>query len=195
MARYQYKIGDQINVTSGTGTISSSGTTITGVGTNFDPETPAGTVIHAAGQTLVVATVTNDTSMTVVTAPTVALSGASFTTTAMVNVETVLGDERFAPRSTFAPWAETVDLGNGTSRAMGRPSAVWQWGFITRSARDLLRAYCTGKSTRVYIATRKNDSADAYTTYDAVMLWPDEEDRSAARRLGFSVQFRDLIAL
>ncbi len=195
MARYQYKIGDQINVTSGTGTISSSGTTITGVGTNFDPETPAGTVIHAAGQTLVVASVTNDTSMTVVTAPTVALSGASFTTTAMVNVETVIGDERFPPRSTFAPWAATVDLGNGTSRAMGRPSAAWYWGLLTQAGRNALRAYCTGKSARVYIATRKNDNSDAYTTYDAVMLWPDEEDRQASRRIGFVIQFRDLFAL
>lgn len=194
MSRYSYRIADQINVTSGTGTISSSGTTITGVGTNFDPAVPVGTVIHVAGQNLVVATVTNDTSLTVVTAPTVAFSGASFTVTAMVNVED-LGANYQPPRSTFQPWRATVDLGNGTSRALGRPSATWSWGIISRAQRDTLRTYCTGKSVRVYIHTRKNDSSDAYATYDAVMLWPDDELKQAGRRFPFEIQFRDMIAL
>lgn len=194
MSRYSYRIADQINVTSGTGTISSSGTAITGTGTNFDPETPAGTVIHVSGQNLVVASVTNDTSLTLVTAPAVSFSGASFTVTAMVNVED-LGANYQPPRSTFAPWASTVDLGNGMSRAMGRPRASWSWGFITLAQRNTLRAYCTGKSVRVYIHTRTNDTSDAYVTYDAVMIWPDEEIKQAGRRFPFEIQFRDLIAL
>lgn len=194
MTRYSYSIGDQINVTSGTGTLSSSGTAITGTATNFDPETPVGAVIHAAGQTLVVATVTDDTHLTVVTAPTVALSGASFTITAMVNLESI-GTNYQPPRSTFAPWVATVDLGNGLSRAMGRPLASWQWGVISLAQRNSLRAYCTGKSARVYIRTRKNDSSDAYVTYDAVMMWPDEETKQAGRRFPFTIEFRDLVAL
>jgi len=192
MTRYNYAIADTVNVTSGTGTLTSSGVNITGSGTNFDPDVPVGTIIHADGYDLVVATVTDDTHLTVVTAPPVGLTGASFTVTGMGNVE-ALGVQ--PPKSTFRPWVDSVVLGNGLSRALGRPSAVWQWGFMSTANRNSLRAYCTGKSARVYIRTRKNDSSDAYATYSAVMVWPDDEERFANRRLNFSIEFRDLVLL
>jgi hypothetical protein len=66
---------------------------------------------------------------------------------------------------------------------------------MSSANRNALRAYCTGKSARVYIRTRKNDSSDAYVTYSAVMLWPDDEERFASRRLNFAIEFRDMIAL
>lgn len=194
MTRYSYRIADQINTTSGTGTLSSSGTAITGAGTSLLTEAPAGTVIHAAGQHVVVASVTDDTHLTLVTAPSPALSGASFTITAMVNVES-LGTNYQPPRSTFKPWADSINLGNALKRAMGRPTATWQWGVISLAQRNTLRTYCTGASVRVYIHTRKNDSSDAYVTYDAVMIWPDEESKQAGRRFPFAIEFKDLIAL
>jgi len=51
-----------------TGTISSSGTTVTGVGTNFDPEIAVGDVIVAAGQKKRVTARASDTSLTTATA-------------------------------------------------------------------------------------------------------------------------------
>lgn len=193
MAIYSYAISDQAVDLICTGTISATGTAVTGSLTAFLSEVAAGYVIHAAGYDLVVYSVTNNTSLTLVTAPPANFSGSTFSITALSNVET-LGLN--APRSTFKPWANSIDLGNATARAMGRPSTLWQWGFITQAQRTTLRAFCTGKSARVYICTRKNDNSDLYVTYDAVMLWPDDEDRQAAgRRLNFAVQFRDLIAL
>ncbi len=196
MTNYSYRICNQTTTSAGTGTLSSSGTTITGSGTNFDPEVNVGDVIHASGQNLVVATRASsaDTTLTVVTAPSPALSGASFTISALAagNLQT-LG--LTAPKSPFKPATMSIDLGNGTARNMGRPNTIWRWGFVTRAQRTILRAFCTGKSARVYICTMVNDSSDQYVTYDAVMLWPDEEQRDTGRRLNFEIQFRDLIAL
>ena len=192
MTRYNYAIADTTTTSAGAGTLASSGTAVTGTGTNFNPDVPVGSIIHASGYDLVVDTVTDDTHLTVVTAPAVALSSASFTLTSMVNIETL---SVTPPKSTFRPWVDSVVLGNGLSRALGRPSAVWAWGFMSSANRNSLRAYCTGKSARVYIRTRKNDSSDAYATYSAAMLWPDDEERFANRRLNFAIDFRDLVAL
>jgi len=192
MAIYSYAISDQAVDLICTGTISVTGTAVTGSLTAFLSEVAAGYVIHAAGYDLVVYSVTNNTTLTLVTAPPANFSGATFSITALSNVET-LGLN--APRSTFKPWVSTIDLGNATARALGRPLAAWLWGFVTQAQRNTLRAYCTGKSARVYICTRKNDTSDAYVTYDALMLWPDDEEKATGRRLNFTLQFRDLIAL
>ena len=193
MTIYGYRIAVPL-YTAGTGTISATTTALTGSGTNFDPELAEGTIIHAtaSGQTLVVASRADDTNAVLVTAPVTPLSGAAFTYTPMVNVET-LGLE--PPKSAFLPWLESVNLGNGRARGAGRPKALWTWGFTTRAQRDILRAFCTGKSAAVFIRTRKNDTADAYVTYSGVLIWPDSEERDAGRRINFSIEFRGLIAL
>lgn len=192
MTRYNYEISTTGNDPGGTAQISVTGTAVLGTLTAFNSELFVGSIIHSSGYDLVVATVTDNTHATVVTAPASNFSLASWTVTHMENVES-LGVT--PPKSTFKPWVSTVDLGNGTARALGRPSAVWQWGFMSTANRNSLRAYCTGKSARVYIRTRKNDSSDAYVTYSAVMLWPDDEDRFNRWRLNFSIEFRDLVAL
>ena len=122
MSIYGYRIADAVNVTNGTGTLASSGVNITGTGTNFDPELVEGSIIHAGGYDLVVATVTDDTHCTVVTAPAVALSGATFTITGMSNVEAL---NIKPPKSAFRPWQTALTLGDGTQRGYGRPSASW----------------------------------------------------------------------
>lgn len=65
--------------TSGAGTISSSGTTVTGTGTSFTTELSVGSIIVASGQTFYVSAIANNTSMTVNAAPSPALSGVTFT--------------------------------------------------------------------------------------------------------------------
>lgn len=74
------KLFELIPVTgSATGTLSSSGATITGAGTSFTTELMTGSVILSDSQTLTVDTITSATSMTVTPAPSPALSGDSFT--------------------------------------------------------------------------------------------------------------------
>lgn len=99
------------------------------------------------------------------------------------------------PKSTFTPYAEPVDLGNGAVRGAGWASATWNWGFLTQAQRDQLRTYCTGASASVYIVTRKTDTTDAYTTYSGVMIWPQNEERDSKYvRTDFTVEFRKLVA-
>jgi hypothetical protein len=189
-----YRIGDTVNVTSGTGTITLTGVNIAGSGTNFDPEISAGTVIHTVttGQTLVIATRTSDTVATVVTAPAVAVSGETFTITAMTAVAALTADS-FDPIGSFNRWVSTVALGNGLARSLGRPLATWLWKvFIPVAQRTALKVYCTGKSARVYICTVNDPSADTFATYQASMLWPDNDNQYD---VDFVLEFRDLIAL
>ena len=193
---YGFRIAVATNTgTAGTGTISATTTTLTGSGTNFDPELVEGTIIHAtaSGQTLVVASRADDTNAVLVTAPVTPISGGAFTYTPMLNLEDIALE---APKPLFLPWLESKDLGNGRVRGAGRPKGTWAWGYVTRVQRDILRTYCVGKSSLVYIRTSINDNSDAYVTYSAVMLWPDgDEGRDASRRINFMIEFRNLVAL
>ena len=97
------------------------------------------------------------------------------------------------PRWFFQPYVELVRLGSGLARGLGLPIAEWRWGIISGAQRDALRAYCTGASAEVYIATRKTDSSNAYANYKAVMVWPSEgEEVDATRRLDFVLRFEHL---
>jgi len=98
-----------------------------------------------------------------------------------------------APKSYFRPFYESITLADGSIRGMGSPVASWRWGVLSRAQRDALRVFCTSKSATVYIRTRKTDSADAYTDYRAIMIWPDDEERDAGRRLDFLIEFRQLV--
>ena len=98
------------------------------------------------------------------------------------------------PRSTFVPYSASIELGDGTVRGGGWAVATWTWDFLTRAQRDQLRTFCTGKSAAVYIKTRKTDTVDAYQVYTAVMVWPENEERSHGYRLDFTLEFRKCVA-
>lgn len=66
-------------IASGTGTISSSGTTLTGIGTSFLNEIPAGTLIYVGSQILEVSSATSDTVAILTTTPNPVLAGNTFT--------------------------------------------------------------------------------------------------------------------
>jgi hypothetical protein len=112
----------------------------------------------------------------------------------MVNVETLDGGKMPAPRATYKPYSELIHLGNGAVRGVGYPVIIWKWGILSRSARDALRVYCPSSSSLVYIKTQVIDSSDTYVTYQAWMIWPEEEDRDASRRVEFAVEFRKPVA-
>lgn len=97
-----------------------------------------------------------------------------------------------APRSIWRPYAALADLSDKTVRGLGSPVVVWEWGFLTQAQRDALRTYCTGASSNVWIKTQTMDSAAAYVYYSGVMIWPEQEDYAASRRLNFTLIFRQL---
>lgn len=186
------------SLSSGTGTLSvTSGTiNVTGSGTAFSTQLAAGDIVVSGGYTLCVLSVTDNTHLLLQNASPANLSGASFQYDKLTKVEDLTRSAIcMAPRSVARPWEEVKDTGDGLARGLGRPAATWNWNFISRQQRDALRTYCTGKSARVYIRTRMNDSADAYLTYLAAMMWPDTEDRQTGRRINFTLEFRDLVLL
>lgn len=196
MTVYQYGIADGSSIAHGTGTLSVSGASknVTGSGTAFTTELSVHAVIVCAGQTLSVASITDNDHLVLHLAAGAAISTQSFDYFPVTNVESLSTTPLKAPKSTYRPYFEAVALANGQARGFGRPIAVWRWGFLTRAQRDRIRLFCTCKSASVYISTRTNE-ADAYSVFSGVMLWPDDEDKQAGRRLNFEIEFRNLVEL
>jgi hypothetical protein len=190
-----YMIGNLTTHNSGTGTVSATTTALSGAGGSaFLTELYAGAVIKAAGQTLAIESVTTDSAAVLQTAPATPISGATFEIYPMLN----LSNPNLKiphPKSNFKQWQSKIDLGNGLARGVGRPSCSWVWGFITAAQYDQLRAYITGASGRIYIRTRTTETADSYKVYLAAALWPDEVNRDATRRVGFTIEMRDMVLL
>lgn len=98
------------------------------------------------------------------------------------------------PKSDFQPYADLIDLGDASVRGVGYARAEWRWGFLTRAQRDQLRTFCTGASAAVKIRTKIMDSADSYSYFTGVMIWPSlDEERDAGRRPDFVIKFRQLV--
>lgn len=196
---YDYRIGN-FSYSGGTGTLAATlgVAAVTGSGTAFTTQLQEGGVIVCNGYTLAIETITDNTHLTLQSVAPASFSGQAFTYNNLTNVKNLAGSPS-APRSTFKPWVDAVDLGNGLRRGVGRPLAGWQWGFLTRQQRDALWAYVLGASTRLYVRTKINQNttgyADKYQTYLAALLWPDSEDVQAGRYLNFTLTFRDLVLL
>jgi hypothetical protein len=108
------------------------------------------------------------------------------------------------PRYTFTPFSVYSDLGNGMVRGGGWAEAKWIWNadnndYIPTKQRDQLRQFCPGASATVYIQTYINDKdsssglPDAVKKFQAVMIWPQGENRDAKVRRDFVLQFRSLV--
>lgn len=97
------------------------------------------------------------------------------------------------PKHVFHSYRAYEDLGNGLVRGIGSPTLEWRYGYVTRVQRDQFRTFCTGASSVVFIRTRTNDNTDEFKIYQAVMIWPLDEDKRAGRRLDFTLRFRNLI--
>jgi len=118
---------------------------------------------------------------------------AGGSTAGMTNIESLTTPVP-APHSSFQPYSQAIPLGNGLVRGGGWQVAEWRWGFLTRAQRDQLRTYCTTASNTVAICTRTNES-DTYANFSAIMIWPQEENKDAGRRVPFVVKFQKLTAI
>lgn len=97
------------------------------------------------------------------------------------------------PRAVHRDYAELVTAASGRVYGRGYPSCQWTFSRLTNAQRAQLKSFCLGASASVYIATLAND--DAYHTYQAVMTWPEEENREPAvrDRLELTVTFTHLV--
>lgn len=187
---YDYCIGTSVALT---GTVATSGSVVViGSGTDFNTELQAGDYLTIGGETRIVSVVSDATHVTVAVAYTSTASGLTARRVRLANLESGLGLP--APHGLFTPYTQPVTLGDGSVRGAGWKSAEWRWGFLSRTQRDILRAYCAGASAGVYIKTRTVDSADTFAMYSAKMVWPPQEEPQAGRRLEFNVKFQGLVA-
>ena len=195
MPLYSYEIGTEFDGT-GTASTSSGSTTITGSGAAFESEFAVGYLITVAGETRVIASITNDNLMVSTQNFTTGSGGAqSYTGANMVNLES-LATPLDPPRSLFVDYSRVIPLGDGTLRGAGWPTGEWRWGFMSQAQRNQLRTFCTGASAAVYIRTRENDTSDAYQYYTATMIWPpDGEEKAHGKRLDFVAAFQNMTEL
>lgn len=109
--------------------------------------------------------------------------------TNLAELETPIVEE--TPRSSYLPYARTVNTGDGGKRGIGSPVAVWDFPLLTLDQRNQLKGFCPGASATVYIRTKLND--DSYADFQAIMIWPDStEDRWYGEKKNFSIIFRNL---
>lgn len=98
------------------------------------------------------------------------------------------------PKSSFMPYARTVNLGSGGQRGTGSPVVVWEFALLELEQRNQLKSFCTGASANVYIRTKLND--DTFAVYQCNMLWPSGiEDRWYGVKKSFPITFRNLVAV
>ena len=116
-------------------------------------------------------------------------------TTSLTDLEALSTTTLPYPKSLYRPYSVQTPLISGGVRGAGAPVVQWHWGFLTLAQRDKLRTYCTGASASVYIETKTVDTTDAYASYSAQMIWPEEEDRDVGRRMDFIVVFKNLVAV
>jgi len=96
------------------------------------------------------------------------------------------------PKSSYLPFARTVNKGNGGKRGVGFPVAQWDFPLLTLAERNQLKEFCEGASAHIFIRTKKND--DTYADFEGEMIWPDStEDRWYGEKKNFSILFRNLI--
>lgn len=97
-----------------------------------------------------------------------------------------------APQCDYIPFTESVNALDGSVVGLGKPATQWHWGFLQASQRTALRAYCSGSSAVVYIRSRADDNA--FYEYEAVLVWPANEERVGGRVLDFTLEFKLMVA-
>jgi hypothetical protein len=196
MTAYSYSLYRTADTHAGTGvvTVVNGSAALVGSGTAFTTELAVGSIITVGANVMAIRSITDNDDAVLQTALVTGFAVQSYTYNNLINVES-LTPRVYAPRSPYKPWINKIDLVNGLARAMGRPSCSWMWGYITQGQYGALRAVLSSASARTYIRTRTTENTDRYDVFEAAYLWPDEQDRQATRRVGFTLDFRDLIML
>jgi len=193
MPTYNYELGTLLSVS---GTVTINGTiNVVGSSTAFLTQFAVGYLIIVGSETRVVATIADNTNLTVTAAFASSLSGQTAQRVNLINLKSLSTPVDY-PKFSFQPFADYRELGNGAQRGLGSPLAAWNWGWLTRhgtaapqAQRDMLKTFCADAAASVYIRTRKNDTSDAYAYFSAQLNWPREEAKQAGRREDFTLNF------
>lgn len=111
----------------------------------------------------------------------------------MVNIES-LSTPLPVPRAIFIDYPELIVAASGRSYGRGYPSCKWIFSLLTSEQRQQLKSFCPGSSSVVYIRTLTND--DTYANYQAIIHWPENEERDPSKRrdrLELTVTFTHLV--
>ena len=90
----------------------------------------------------------------------------------------------------YEPYSVIVEGGDLMVYGHGIAKTVWRWGFITQSARNLLKTYCPGKSAIVYVRIKDDDWEWVYCK--AIMVWPKENPPITGIIVDFTPELRIL---
>ena len=112
----------------------------------------------------------------------------------MTNIE-ALATPLPVPLAPPPRYPRRVRAASGRVYSQGYPSCEWIFSPLSSAQRAQLKTFCAGESANVYIKTLAAD--DTYKTYQAVMVWPEGEDREPAvrDRIDFAVSFTHLIEI
>lgn len=98
-----------------------------------------------------------------------------------------------SPYYEYATSTGSLTLGDGSERAVGAPATSWHWGFLTATQRTALKALCPGRSAEVFIRTKVDDNT--WADFQAIMVWPNSENRQAGRVVDITVDFRQMVGI
>lgn len=110
--------------------------------------------------------------------------------TTELNIQTMDALGLLDPLTNFQEFSQSANRADGLASGLGWSLIAWRWGFMTLTDRAILKAYCTGKSAQVYIASPKNDGTTG--TFRAVMIWPDTESINNDITNDLQISFRVL---
>lgn len=97
------------------------------------------------------------------------------------------------PQASYRAGSERITLASGKVRDFGFPQATWNFPMLTLAQRDYLRTFCEDTSATVYVRTSTDGDDLEYRTFQAVMVWPDEEDIRAELVFDLSIKFQFMV--
>lgn len=114
----------------------------------------------------------------------------------MVNLETLFASVRgiYTAKADPVDYSQPTRLGDGSLKGNGWLQTTWHFDYLSLANYNVLKGYCSGLSSQVYIRTRSNDGT--FATYTATMLWPEKEPErgSSLVVMDISIKFIKLVA-
>ena len=92
------------------------------------------------------------------------------------------------PQNDPVYFSQSVDRADALVSGVGWSTDVWMWAGISIAQRNIMKTYCTGKSSSVYIRTMLSDQI--YATFRAVMIWQEKETQKSDFVFDLQIQFR-----
>lgn len=92
-----------------------------------------------------------------------------------------------APLADFLEASREDLTGDAMVQGNGWSEVEHHWGYLTQAQYDALSAYRTGKTTQLYIRSRKR--GNTYANFLANMVWPERENWQNNCVVDFSIRF------